>query len=104
MEGQLATYARLSVRLCLCVVYVLRDRVIICCSSLSFYSAHVSVDPTVVVRVMLDRSQCVSQHNQNGEFCVSVSSCSSPVPSLALCVGSSDQCAVMRVCHLCHAA
>ena len=30
-------------------------------------------------------------------------SVSSPVPSPALLVGPSNQCAVVRVCHLCHA-
>ena len=58
MEGQLTTlrlFVRLSVHLCVHVVYVLRDRVInSLLLFLSFCSAHVSVDLTGVVRVMLD--------------------------------------------------
>ena len=72
MEGELTTYVCLSgcrsVFVYMLCMYVLRESYHLLL--LSFSSAHVSVDPTVVVRVMLDWSQCCSQHNQNCEFCV----------------------------------
>ena len=72
MEGELTTYVCLSgcrsVFVYMLSMYVLRESYQLLL--LSFSSAHVSVDPTVVVRVMLDWSQCCSQHNQNCEFCV----------------------------------
>ena len=57
-------------------------------ASLSFFSAHVSVYPTVAV-VLCWTEANVDRKTTKIEN--SVSSRSSPVPSLALCVGSSDQ-------------
>ena len=50
-----------------CVCWVTELSLVV--ASLSFYSAHGSVDPTVAVRVTLDWSQCCSPHNQNCELC-----------------------------------
>ena len=60
-------------------------KVIMCRSFVSFYSAHVSVDLTVAVRVCWTEADSVRYTSQIAN-CVSLRS--SPVPSPALCVAS----------------
>ena len=64
-----------------------------------YNSAEEGVDTVDVLSFPTEAS--VGRHTT--KIANSVSSRSSLVPSLALCAGSSDQCAVMRVCLVCHA-
>ena len=83
------------------IVFHVQTELSLVVASLSIYSARVNVVAIVVVHVSCWTEPFVVRNTT--KISNSVSSCSSPVPSPALSVGPSNQCAVVRVCHLCHA-